>query len=248
MGCRKWSRICIWLLLMVLCAGTPEAPAGGKGLKARKGAPGAVQRDYVVFLGELEAGGALSFYDNTEDILRLAQFERALMRYRFLKGQVQGSVDYRGLVVQIDRRLRFLKKQLHLSEFEVAAIPPRRIRRPKPPAATTPPESKPTPPSAAKPKPKEEDIITTDTPRGLTPPPPEEKTKVIGMPPVIVDIERPGEKPPDKEQGDKPKEDKPKGDKEAAQADKPESPKSIWEKLRKRLHLGKKAAVEPKTE
>jgi hypothetical protein len=107
--------------------------------------------DYGSFLGEYLAAGALKFYDNTEEILRLAQFEHALMRYRFLKGQIQRKHDYYGLTAMIDLRLKFLKQQLHLSERDIAAIPPRKARIPKPKTPAKPASSK---DAAAKPKPK----------------------------------------------------------------------------------------------
>jgi hypothetical protein len=70
--------------------------------------------DAGVFLQELHTAGAIKFFENTEDLLRVAQFERALLRYAFLRGQISGQAGYRPLVIMINRRLDFLKAQLAL--------------------------------------------------------------------------------------------------------------------------------------
>ena len=220
----RYENFLVLLVLTLILVG----PIWGK--ISPEGEPGAVT-DYVRYLGEYEAAGALKFYDNTEAILRLAQFEQALMRYRFLKGQILGKVDYSGLLNMVDLRLQFLKKQLHLRETEVAAIPPRKIKRavPKPPEVKPPPEK----PKADKPKGDDEEkakegpaISGTIGPPGKAAPPP--VTAVVTPPPAAAPA--------------KAKEDvKTEEDKEAEEAKPPPPPPGFWEKLKIRLHLKKKA-------
>jgi hypothetical protein len=99
---------------------------------------------------EYFSAGALKFFDNSEDALRLAQLERALIRYRFLKGQIQKKPEYSSLLPQVNRRIHWLKKQMHLQEWQVAAIPPSKVMdRPKAkPAVQVPPPA--TPPGKAR--------------------------------------------------------------------------------------------------
>jgi hypothetical protein len=105
--------------------------------------------DYALFLEELHAAGALKFFENTEDILRIAEFERALLRYRFLKGQIDRDPGYRPLAAVINQRLAFLAGQLRLGEEDLAPLRPTLIRRSRPsPRAAAPP-----PPAAAPEKP-----------------------------------------------------------------------------------------------
>jgi len=192
--------------------------------------------DYGSFLGEYQAAGALKFYYNTEAILRLAQFEQALMRYRFLKGQIQRKGDYRGLLNMVDLRLRFLKKQLHLRDVEIAAIPPRkaRIPRAKPPEAKPPPEK----PPAAKPKVSkdaDEDKEKGGPSISGTFGPPEKAV----LPPVTA-----AQKPPDVVTTDTPKakEDRKGEEEKEMEETKPAPPLSFWKRLKNRLHWKKKAA------
>jgi hypothetical protein len=190
--------------------------------------------DYGSFLGEYQAAGALKFYNNTEAILRLAQFEQALMRYRFLKGQIRGKGDYTGLLNMVDLRLRFLQKQLHLRDVEIAAIPPRKVRIPlaKPPEAKPPPEK----PPAAKPKVSkdaDEDKEKGGPSISGTFGPPEK----AAAPPMTA-----AQKPPEvvtttpETKDEKAEEEK---NKEEA---KPAPPLSYWQRLKNRLHWKKKAA------
>jgi hypothetical protein len=173
------------------------------------------------------------------------------MRFRFLKGQVQGMVDYRPLVVQIDRRLHFLKKQLRLTDWEVAAIPRRKAKGLKPRVTEAPPTSKPVPPPPARgpgeAKAKEE-IVTTDTPPSLAPPTTPSKPPAAGLPPVGVVIEAPLAKPPDKP-AEKAKTEK-EQPKETAEVEdtKPKPKPNIWQKFRQRFPWAKKAETEEKAE
>lgn len=190
--------------------------------------------DYGSLLGEYQAAGALKFYDNTEAILRLAQFEQALMRYRFLKGQIRGKGDYTGLLNMVDLRLQFLKKQLHLRDVEIAAIPPRKVRIPraKPPEAKPPPEK----PPATKPKVSkdaDEDQGKGGSSISGTFGPPEK----AAPPPVTAAIKPPESVSPAKTKG---------GEKAEEEKDmeeiKPAPPLSFWQRLKNRLHWRKKAA------
>jgi hypothetical protein len=88
--------------------------------------------DYGLFIEELHAAGALKFFENTEDLLRIAEFERALLRYRFLKGQIARDPGYRPLVAVINQRLAFLAGQLRLGEEDLASLTPTRIKRRRP--------------------------------------------------------------------------------------------------------------------
>ncbi len=215
-----WGKFLLLLVLNLILVG----PVGAK--IAPDEEPGPVT-DYGQFLGELQAAGALRFYDNTEELLRLAQFERALMRYRFLKGQVQRRADYRHLVRMIDLRLHFLQKQLHLRDSEVAAIPPRKVK-----AVRKPPEVKPPPekPAAAKPKTYGEG---EEGPSISGAPGPPAKAAIAPLPGA--------QKPPDvvtstpKARGDEKAEE----EKDAAES-KPALPPNFWQKLKIRLNLGKK--------
>jgi hypothetical protein len=88
-----------------------------------------VTLDYRVMVEEFQTAGGIKFFSKTEELLRLADFEQALMRYRFLKGQVLGLTGYRPLVVNIDRRLRFLQKQMRLADADIQPLPRLRVSR-----------------------------------------------------------------------------------------------------------------------
>ena len=120
----------------------------------------AVSMDYQLMYEEYLSAGGLKFLAKTEEMLRLAEFEEALMRYRFLKGQFKGSADYRAAIVSINQRLHFLKRQMHLTEADISPLPIRRVRLNTPPP--------PPPPPPPKPKPKTLD----DEPPAVSPGPP----------------------------------------------------------------------------
>ncbi len=170
----------------------------------------------------------------------MARFEEALMRYRFLKGQIQGKIDYHGLLASVNRRIEFLRKQLKLRESEVAAIPARRMRvtklkpavkqpeaklpetlpeaaKPQPPGAAGPAAGKPLAPVTATPSPP------APVPSAAAPPPAGQK-----QPPVVTTDTTPKEE--EKAAADKEKEEK------------PPAPLSFWQRLKIKLHLGKKPA------
>lgn len=160
MKCARWENFILLSILTLILVG----PVWGGGMPGSKVG---IYTDYGSFLGEYQTAGALAFYYNTEAALRLAQFEKALMRYRFLKGKIRRHVDYRGLLDMVDLRLRFLKKQMHLTNRDIAPIPPRRawIPRkitPKPKTAAKKDKStKPkTPAAAAKNKNKQKALVT----------------------------------------------------------------------------------------
>ncbi|MFZ5451162.1 MAG: hypothetical protein ACOZF2_04745 [Thermodesulfobacteriota bacterium] len=241
----RWENFILLSVLTLILVG----PVWGDGM------PGSAQAgftDYGSFLGEYQAAGALRFYDNTEELLRLAQFERALMRYRFLKGQIQRRGDYRGLLAMVDLRLGFLKKQLHLTNRDIAAIPPRRVRIPQvkpptPPAAKKKDEAaKPkTPGAAAKDKNKNNQkgkaaltipgqappvyVITGPPPNAGKPPATAAPGATAASPATTA------QKPSDVVTSDA----KTKGEKseEEKEATKPAKPLSVWQKLKLRLHL-----------
>jgi len=218
---------------------SPSAPAAdaksaGSKVKAAVKAP-ATFTDYGSFLAEYQAAGAFRFYDNTEAMLRMANFEQALMRYRFLKGQIQGKVDYHGLLASVNRRIKFLQKQLHLRDTEVAAIPPRKVRMIKAKPAVILPEAKPAEkPGAAKPKTPGE----TGEEAG--------KTKEI-LPATLPPAQVPGaaplpsaqQPPPVVTTDTKAKEDE-KAEEETDKEEKPKIPPSFWQRMKIKLHLGKK--------
>jgi hypothetical protein len=198
--------------------------------------------DYGSYLGEYQTAGALKFYDNTEELLRLAQFERALMRYRFLKGQIRGKVDYRGLINMVDLRLQFLKRQLHLRDVEIAAIPPRKARIPriKPPAAKPPPKkdaaAKPKPPGAAnklKPKATVIPAVTGQTPTVVVIP--SRPGKAAAAPVTAAQNPREVVTTTPKTQDEKAEEAK------AKEEAKPAPPLTFWQRLKGRLHWRKKS-------
>lgn len=110
-------------------------------------APARVSLDYRVMLEEYQAGGGLQFYAKTEEFLRLGEFEQALFRYRFLKGQVEARPEYRALVTALNQRLRLLKRQMHLTDTDIQPLPRWRVARSarsgepgiKPPEPASPP-------------------------------------------------------------------------------------------------------------
>lgn len=170
----RWENFIFASVLTLILVG----PVWGGGMPDSGAAP---FTDYGYFLGELQAAGALKFYYTTEEMLRLAQFEQALMRYRFLKGHIQRKVDYRGLTDMVDLRLRFLKRQMHLQERDIAAIPPRKARIPrmKPSETKTAPKKN----AAAKPKtPKTAVRVNNNAKAGRI---------VPGQPPAIMVIPTP---------------------------------------------------------
>jgi len=194
--------------------------------------------DYEICLGEFRAAGAFKFYDNTEAILRTANFEQALMRYRFLKGHIQGKADYYGLTASVNRRIQFLKKQLHLRDTEVAAIPPRKMRMIKAKPAVKLPATKPEEePGAATPKTPEAaarqaDRTTTIPGATVTPTPPPQV-------PVAAPVPTAQKPPPVVTTDAKAKEDE-KAEEEKDKEAKPAVPPTFWQRLKLRLHLGKK--------
>jgi len=130
--------------------------------------------DYRLMWEEFESAGGIKFFSKTEELLRLAEFEEALLRYRFLKGQVAGLAAYRPLVLDIDRRLHFLQRQLHLSEADIQALPRQRVRsRPRARA-----------PKTILPKPKTE--VTTSLESGPTSSSTTPRETPALIPPVII--------------------------------------------------------------
>jgi len=193
--------------------------------------------DYGSFLGEYLNAGAFKFYDNTEALLRLAQFELSLMRYRFLKGQIQKKGDYRGLTAMVDLRLRFLKKQLHLHDGDIAAIPPRKVRIPQ---AKKPPEEK---PKDAADKPKTPGASDKDKAKA-GPPGPGKEPEGYMMVPGAPAAGAPSANPPPVVTTDTRPQTKEEKAAEAKEA-KPPLPPNFWDRMWIRVNPWKKGAAPP---
>lgn len=131
---RQPWQTCVLLAAVLLAPGTglgePDGDLPGAGT-----APPVT--DAASFAQELHTSGALQFYGHTEDLLRTGQFDRALLRYAFLKAQIGGQPGYRPLVRLIDQRLHFLKGQLKLPAGEMAALKAPRVRQSRPGKAQT---------------------------------------------------------------------------------------------------------------
>jgi hypothetical protein len=119
--------------------------------------------DAALFARDLRAGGALKFYESTEDLLRAGQFERALLRYAFLKGQIAGLAGYRPLVTMVNQRLHFLQGQLRLPDQELPALK-------APPAWSQPPKKK-----------EEARTAPPLSPSAKVPPAPDDKKEYAGL-------------------------------------------------------------------
>ena len=159
------------------------------------------------FMGELRSGGALQFYEDTEEIMRAGKFERAYLRLVFLRAHIQGLPLDSGLVPMVDQRLKFLREQMHLGEgVQYAAQAERPARRKRP--------VKPVCPPCPPPKAKE---------------PPEEKPPEIIIPPTVP--ENKAAEPPKAEAKPPAAEGKP----PAAEAPKPAPAPSFWEKAKRKL-------------
>jgi hypothetical protein len=128
--------------------------------------------DYLTFAEELRTQGALSFYDQTEGMLRAGNFERAFTRYLFLRANIRGQSLYAGLAASVDQRLQFLQRQMHLGEgaiqYGYRETYPQRRRRPKPhcpppkkPAKPKKPSSEENPPETIIPAPPAQEKVTS---------------------------------------------------------------------------------------
>ncbi len=122
-----------WISLLL--AGLLLAPATAAGAPDAEAVLAYRVTDANLFQQELQAAGALKFCDNTEDLLRAGQFERALLRYFFLKRQISAQAGYQPLVHLINQRLDFLKSQLKLPVADYAALRGPGIRK-RPPGKT----------------------------------------------------------------------------------------------------------------
>ena len=221
--------------------------------KPKEPAP-APMTDYERYALEYQAAGAFKFYENTESRLRMAQFEEALMRYCCLKGWIQGRADYHGLLASVNRRIKFLQKQLHLRDSEVCAIAPRkpRLKKLKPAVKqqeaklpeTLPGGAKPQPSVAAGPvveKPIGPVTATPSPPAAVAPPAPVPTATAPPPAPVPVVTAPPAEQkqPPVVTTDTKPKEEE-KAAEEKEKEEKPPVPLTFWQRLKTKLHLGKK--------
>ncbi|MDI6854180.1 MAG: hypothetical protein QME75_11335 [Deltaproteobacteria bacterium] len=196
------------------------------------GAPdGEAARDYRVsdaglFQQELQACGALKFCDNTEDLLRAGHFERALLRYYFLKRQISPQPGYQPLVHLINQRLDFLKEQLKLPAADYAALHGPRIRKMPPTrtqAAPTPPPDQPAPtpePAAAGGRAPTSPVGEGAAPSTAAPSPALEDLAAAPAPSITDSPPKPGA---DQVQEEKPPEAP------------PSPPPSRWQRLKRRL-------------
>ena len=181
--------------------------------------------DAGLFAQELFSAGALKFFENTEDILRVAQFERAFLRYGFLKGQIGRHCGYRPLVLMINQRLDFLKVQLRLPATEFAALTPpkaRKMPRQKGQAVQAEPPAKAKPADAAGDGEKTQAEETSLSPGAAASYP--QGTPVASLPPQASQSQQPSE-------GAQVQEEKP---------PEPPPPLSRWQRLKKRLLFWKK--------
>jgi hypothetical protein len=80
-----WGGVLFLGVMLMLAQGA--VPAGADGLEK----PPARGSDARQFLEELRSGGALKFYEDTEDVLRAGKFERAYIRYIFLNAHIRAS-------------------------------------------------------------------------------------------------------------------------------------------------------------
>ena len=169
---------------MLLTPGARPVWADGKD----KPRPPAQGGDAFQFQEELRRGGAIKFYEDTEDILRAGKFERAYLRYLFLLAHIRGQPLDAGLIPIVDQRLQFLRAQMQLGEgFHYAGGEDRPVRR-KPPAkpACPPPPPKEEKKGDAEEKPPEmvippapSDDKATPSPKEEAKPPAEEAPKPV---------------------------------------------------------------------
>jgi hypothetical protein len=171
--------------------------------------------DYLTFSEELRTGGAIKFYEDTEEIVRAGKFERAYMRYIFLHAHIRGRNLDAGLIPMVDQRLRFLKEQMHLGGGFTYAAPAVRVKR-RPAKPACPPENKEAKPA----KPSDEE----------KPPP------VVLPPAVPADQEQKPESPDTKEDKPSPGE----AQKPSPDDQKPATPPSTWERLKRRMKFWQK--------
>jgi hypothetical protein len=167
-----WRSVLILGTLLLLAPGARPAPPQG----TDKAPPGG--SDSRQFLGELRSGGAIKFYEDTEDMLRAGKFERAYIRYIFLNTHIRGQSLDAALVPMVEQRLHFLRGQMRLGEgFHYAAREDRPARRRPPPKPACPP---PPPKEAKKAEPEDRppEIVIPAAPEDkATPPPKEEAAK-----------------------------------------------------------------------
>lgn len=231
-----WATFLGLLVLNLILAG----PSWGKELPAED--PGPIT-DTGRFQEEYLSAGALKFFENSEDVLRLAQFERALLRFRFLKGQIKGKAEGLSLLPMVDMRLHWLKKQMRLHDWQVAAIPPSKVKKAKiKPTAVKPPP----PPPPAKPKnPDEAEDKKAPAVTASPAPPPKTTAAPLPAPPkgeVVTTTDTPKEAAKAKET------EKAEEGKEGKEGEETKMPPGLWQKLKIRLHLQKKVDKVDKAE
>jgi hypothetical protein len=168
---KSWRSVLILGTLLLLALGARPAQAEGKDKALPRGS------DSRQFIEELRSGGAIKFYEDTEDMLRAGKFERAYIRYIFLNAHIRGQSLDAALVPMVEQRLHFLRGQMRLGEgFHYAAREDRpvRQRRPAKPACP-PPQPKEAKKADAEDKPPE--IVLPAVPEDKAAPPPQEEAK-----------------------------------------------------------------------
>ncbi len=156
------------------------------------------------FMGELRSGGAIHFYEDTEEIIRAGKFERAYLRLVFLRAHILGLPLETGLVPMVDQRLRFLREQMHLGEgVQYAAQAERPVKRKRPvkpvcppcppPKAKEPPEE--TPPEVIIPPAVPENKLAEPPKAGAKPPAAEAKPAAAGATPPASEAPNPAPAP-----------------------------------------------------
>ena len=171
-----WSGVLVLGVILTLAQGTVPARADGMD---KSEAPAAQGSDARQFLEELRRGGALKFYEDTEDVLRAGKFERAYIRYIFLRAHLRG-LDA-GLTPMVEQRLHFLKEQMHLGEgvhYAARDTMPMRKKAAKP--ACPPPEPKEVKKPAPDSEEKSPEIVIPPAPPEEKPAPPKEEAKPPG--------------------------------------------------------------------
>ncbi len=188
----------ILVLLALLMGAVGAVPARAQDDLDRRPSQGSDSRQ---FLGELRSGGALKFYEDTEEILRAGKFERAYIRYIFLNAHIRKSALDVGLVPMVDQRLHFLREQMHLGEgHHYVAQEERPARRkkpaqppcPPPPKVAKPPEEEEKPPTMVIPPAAKEvkDNKAEEPPKAADKPPGEEAAKPAPAPSTWEKIKR----------------------------------------------------------
>jgi len=221
-----WSWRAALALGILLALGAAAAPAHAGG-PAKPSASRSVS-DYTLLERDLQSVGALKFYEDTEELLRTGEFERAFCRYLMLKTHIRGQALYAALTVMVDQRLHFLRSQLSLKEPAAPLHSTYRRYKKVSKKKSAPPAC---PPSADQKGAKAQAEPGTPTTADKGKPP---ESGAPSVAPGKAGDTQPSEekKPPSSEA----QEEKPEKEKEEK---KPEPPPSYWQKLKRKLQFWK---------